>query len=108
MTLNEFHIDDEVVHCVLKLLHELVTNRHQRLTFDVHQINGLIVFKEAAKYVMKLLEVRALFVGWTDTYLAKWKYVKEMAIMLKSVVVGAYINTSFCDYYNDQSFWQFS
>ena len=51
-TLNAFHADDEVVLCVLKFLTELVFNRNNRLRFDTWSIDGLIVFKETAKYVV--------------------------------------------------------
>ncbi len=50
-TLNEFFQDDEVVHTCLKVLCELVSNRFNRIRFDTWNINGLVVFKEAAKYV---------------------------------------------------------
>ena len=51
-TLNAFHEDDEVVLCTFKFLNELVTNRNNRVRFDTWSINGLIVFKETAKYVV--------------------------------------------------------
>jgi exportin-7 len=45
--LNAFYDDDEVV-CV-------ALSRNNRLRFDTWSINGLIVFKETAKYVIQLL-----------------------------------------------------
>ena len=51
-TLNAFHDDDEVVICVFKFLTEMVFNRSNRLRFDTWSIDGLIVFKETAKYVI--------------------------------------------------------
>ena len=51
-TLNAFHDDDQVVMCVFKFLTELVFNRNNRLRFDTWSIDGLIVFKETAKYVV--------------------------------------------------------
>lgn len=56
-TLNSFYEDDETVHACLKLINELVNNRNNRVRFDTWNINGLVVFKETAKYVCKLLEV---------------------------------------------------
>lgn len=53
--LNAFHEDDEVVMCAFKFLTELVLNRNNRVRFDTWSINGLIVFKETAKYVVQLL-----------------------------------------------------
>ena len=51
-TLNAFHDDDQVVICVFKFLTELVFNRSGRLKFDTCNIDGLIVLKESAKYVI--------------------------------------------------------
>jgi hypothetical protein len=56
-TLNAFYQDDEVVHCCLKLLVELVRNSFNRLKYEAWNINGLVGFKESAKYVVKLLQV---------------------------------------------------
>jgi hypothetical protein len=56
-TLNAFYEDDEVVHACLKVLQELVHNRNNRVRFDTWNINGLVVFKETAKYVIKLLSI---------------------------------------------------
>jgi len=41
----------------VKLLCELVNNRNNRVRFDTWNINGLVVFKESAKYVIKLLSI---------------------------------------------------
>jgi hypothetical protein len=56
-TLNAFFDDDEVVHICIKFLSEIVFNRSNRLRFDTWNINGLVVFKESASYIVKLLEV---------------------------------------------------
>jgi hypothetical protein len=55
-TLTAFHDDDEVTHLVIKFLSELVNNRNNRVRFDTWNINGLVVFKEAANYVIILLK----------------------------------------------------
>ena len=49
--LNAFFEDDEVTVVVLKFLTEMVFSRNNRLRFDTWTINGLIVFKETAKYL---------------------------------------------------------
>ena len=54
-TLNAFFDDDEVVHICIKFLTEIVNNRNNRVRFDTWNINGLVVFKETAKYIIKLL-----------------------------------------------------
>jgi len=48
-SLSAFIHDDEMVLIIFKFLAELVNNRCSRLRFDTWNINGLIVFKEAAK-----------------------------------------------------------
>lgn len=50
--LNAFYEDDDVIIVVFKFLSELVLNRNNRVRFDTWNINGLIVFKETAKYVV--------------------------------------------------------
>lgn len=56
-TLRAFYDDDDVVHLCIKLLCELVNNRNNRVRFDTWNINGLVVFKEAAKYMIQLLQL---------------------------------------------------
>jgi len=53
--LSAFINDDEVVLVIFKFLAELVNNRCSRLRFDTWNINGLIVFKEAAKITIQYL-----------------------------------------------------
>jgi hypothetical protein len=55
--LNAFFEDDEVTVVVLKFLTEMVFSRNNRLRFDTWTINGLIVFKETAKYLTQLLKL---------------------------------------------------
>ena len=51
-TLNAFHEDDQVVLCILKFLTELVLNKNNRIKNEKWNINGMIIFKETAKYVV--------------------------------------------------------
>ena len=108
-TLNAFYDDDEVVHTCIKLMTELVNNRNNRVRFDTWNINGLVVFKETAKYVIKLLLVwdslqnKAVKVAGED-YKEKWKYVKEICNLYQNVINGNYINFAICEYYNDDVF----
>lgn len=78
-TLNAFHDDDEVVICVFKFLTELVFNRSNRLRFDTWSIDGLIVFKETAKYVIQLLQLWDCFDNKStqnNAYAQKWGHLK--------------------------------
>ena len=84
-TLNAFHADDEVVLVTFKFLTELVMNRGNRVRFDTWNINGLIVFKETAKYAVQLLQLWDCFrskanclqqSGGEQIYKAKWKHMK--------------------------------
>jgi hypothetical protein len=81
-TLNAFYDDDEVVHVCLKVLTELVNNRNNRVRFDTWNINGLVVFKETAKYTIKLLSIWDSLQSkpcQKDAYSQKWKFIKEFS-----------------------------
>lgn len=108
-TLNAFYQDDEVVHLCLKMLGELVNNRNNRVRFDMWNINGLVVFKECAKYTCKLLQLWDSLKtkeSHRDCYQQKWKYVKEISQLYMNVINGNYINFAICEYYNDDCFTQ--
>jgi hypothetical protein len=82
-TLNAFYDDDEVVHTSIKLMTEMVNNRNNRVRFDTWNINGLVVFKETAKYIIKLLQLwdslkAKNLTPNSDEYYGKWKFVKEI------------------------------
>ena len=115
-TLNAFHMDDEVVLVTFKFLTELVMNRGNRVRFDAWNINGLIVFKEAAKYVVQLLQLWDCFRAKANAqqssanddsqriYKAKWKHIKQICHLYQNMVGGNYINFAICEYYNDSIF----
>ena len=106
-TLNAFHEDDEVVLCTFKLLTELVTNRNNRVRFDTWSINGLIVFKETAKYVVQLLQLWDCFQKKpiaSDVYKGKWKHIKIICTLYHNMIAGSYVNFAICEYYNDNIF----
>ena len=115
-TLNAFHMDDEVVLVTFKFLTELVMNRGNRVRFDAWNINGLIVFKEAAKYVVQLLQLWDCFRAKANAqqssasddsqriYKAKWKHIKQICYLYQNMVGGNYINFAICEYYNDSIF----
>jgi hypothetical protein len=85
-TLNTFHEDDEVVHTLFKFLREIVYNRNSRLRFEMWNVNGLIVFKESAKYIIKMLDVWRYLSQSTNSYIGKWKKVKEVLLFFKNVI----------------------
>lgn len=47
--------DDEVVLLIFKLLNELVDNSTNRLKFDAWSINGLIIYKESASFMIEFM-----------------------------------------------------
>lgn len=105
-TLNAFYEDDEVVQVCISLLTEFVSNRGNRMRFDTWNINGLVVFKESAKYIIKLLQLwdSLLNKKGSDLYSSKFKYTKQICLFLKQIVNGNYINFAICEYYNDDVF----
>ena len=105
--LNAFYDDNDVVIVVFKFLSELVLNRNNRVRFDTWNINGLIVFKETAKYVVQLLQI------WnclekkpikSDEYKEKWKLIKMICSLYHNMIAGHYVNFAICEYYNDNIF----
>ena len=111
-TLNAFYSDDEVVHVCIKLLAELADNKTNRLKFDMWNINGLIVFKETAKYIIKLMQVWDCLGNKPKTstgineYRCRWKYLKVISKLFLSILTGNYVNFSICEFYNDDVFTQ--
>lgn len=109
--LNAFYDDDEVVNVALKFLTELVLSRNNRLRFDTWNINGLIVFKETAKYVIQLLSLWQCFQQKqckSDPYRQKWKHISVLCSLYGNMINGNYINFAICEYYNDEVFTQLS
>ena len=90
--------------CVLKFLTELVFNRSGRLKFDTNSINGLIVLKETAKYVIQLLNVWDNLQNKSDNYAKKWIHLKQISHLFINMMTGNYVNFAICDYYNDTIF----
>jgi exportin-7 len=109
-TLNAFYEDDEVVHCCINFLTEFVSNRSNRMRFDTWNINGLVVFKESAKYIIKLLQLWDSLNSKTtkDLYTGKYKYTKQICKFYRQVVSGNYINFAICEYYSDDVFTNLS
>ena len=77
------------------------------MRFDTWNINGLIVFKETAKYAVQLLKLwdcfRAKQVA-SDPYKSKWKQIKQVCNMYLNMIAGNYVNFAICEYYNDSIF----
>jgi len=103
--------DDEVVLLIFKLLFELVDNSSNRLKFDAWSINGLIVYKESASFVIEFLQKFQCLspqqgkpLKNNDIYKEIYKYVKVFIGMMQKFMSGKYINFAICEYYNDQTF----
>ena len=110
-TLNAFHEDDEVVLVTFKFLTELVLNRQNRVRFDTWNINGLIVFKETAKYVVQLLTLWDCFRSKQirdDQYKGKWRHIKQLCQLYLNMISGNYVNFAICEYYEDSIFTKLS
>ena len=103
--------DDEVVLLIFKLLHELVDNSSNRLKFDAWSINGLIVYKESASFMIEFMQKFSCLspqqgkpLKQNDIYKEIYKYLKVFIGMMQSFISGRYINFAICEYYNDQTF----
>ena len=110
--LTSFIHDDELVLIIFKFLGELVNNRCSRLRFDTWNINGLVVFKEAAKISIQYLQwtegltTKALKSG--DIYKDKFKFLDSFMNIYINCITGHFINFAICEFYNDDTFSQLS
>ena len=100
--------DDEIVLLILKFLNELVDNSSNRLRFDTWSINGLIVYKESASFMIEFMQIfnclstKPLRQG--NQYKEVFRFLKVLMRMLQKFIQGNYINFAICEYYEDQSF----
>ena len=55
MVYSEQSCDDEVVLLILKIVLEQFDNSSNRLRFDTWSINGLIIYKESALFIVDFM-----------------------------------------------------
>lgn len=107
-------IDDDIIVLILKFIGELVDNNSNRLRFDTWSINGLIVYKEGANFIIKLLKMFNCLhpcnkiLRYDNQYKEQLRFLKIVIHFLEKCVGGNYINFAICEYYNDQTFNQLS
>ncbi|CDW76789.1 importin-n-terminal domain-containing protein [Stylonychia lemnae] len=109
--LSAFINDDEVVLVIFKFLAEIVNNRCSRLRFDTWNINGLIVFKEAAKITIQYLQLCDNLnqkIVKRDAYKEKYKFLMSIMNIYVNCITGHYISFAICEFYNDDTFSQLS
>lgn len=105
--LNAFIADDEMVLTIFKFLGEIVNNRCSRLRFDTWNINGLIVFKEAAKITIQYCQLYNNFSTKEvkrDIYKEKYKFLNSVMTVYINCITGHFINFAICEFYNDDTF----
>lgn len=110
--LDAFIQDDEVVAVIFKFLGEIVNNRCSRLRFDTWNINGLVVFKEAAKISIQYLQLtdnlRQKPARSGDPYKDRFKFLDTFMNIYINCITGHFINFAICEYYSDDTFSQLS
>eukprot|EP00347_Sterkiella_histriomuscorum_P000570 403375338 len=109
--LSAYINDDEVVLVIFKFLSEIVNNRCSRLRFDTWNINGLIVFKEAAKITIQYLQLYDNLntkIVKRDSYKEKYKFLMAIMTIYTNCITGHFINFAICEFYNDDTFSQLS
>ena len=106
--------DDDIVLLILKFLDELVDNSSSRLRFDTWSINGLIVYKESASFILEFmqifncLDIQSKPLRQGDLYKEIFRFEKVLMKMLEKFILGDYINFAICEYYEDLTFTQVS
>jgi exportin-7 len=112
--------DDNIVLLIFKFLHELVDNSSSRLRFDTWSINGLIVYKESASFMVQFMGTFGCLgpqnepgkkfkaIRHNDQYKEVYRFLKVLMGMLEKCIQGNYINFAICEYYNDNTFTQVS
>lgn len=96
---------------IFGFLGELVNNRCSRLRFDTWNINGLIVFKEAAKIVIQYMQISDNLqskVVKKDIYREKYKFLSGIMNIYTNCITGHFINFAICEFYNDDTFSRLS
>jgi hypothetical protein len=92
---------------IFKFIAEMVNNRCSRLRFDTWNINGLIVFKEAAKITIRYLQITENLnnkVVRSDPFRERFKFIEAIMIIFQNCVTGHFINFAICEFYNDDTF----
>ena len=85
-------------------------NYSNRLRFDTWSINGLIVYKEGANFIIQFLELFNCLdplkkqIRHGDQYKEQLRFLKIAIDFLQKAVSGNYINFAICEYYNDNTF----
>jgi len=88
---------------VLKMMTEMALNRGQRLNFDVSSPNGILLFKEASKF-LKTYGTRLLEMGEPpkeQLYSHRLKGISLSYQLLKNSLSGGYVNFGVFRLYND-------
>ena len=93
------------------MLDELLDNQSNRLRFDTWNVNGLIIFKETANFMINYLDLYKCLKAKAvkmDRYKEIYRFLKILMSMLGKCINGGYINFAICDFYHDNSFVQLS
>ena len=109
--LTAFIQEDDLALLIFKFIAEMVNNRCSRLRFDTWNINGLIIFKEAARISIEYLTFTDNLnnkLVKSDLYKDKYKFLQVFMSIFYNCITGYFINFAVCEYYNDDTFTVFS
>jgi exportin-7 len=88
---------------ILKMMTEFVTNKNSRLQMSTSSKNGILLFRETSQMLMKYGEQMGIL-GTPDPqrlYSHKYKGITVCFAMLKSALLGDYVNFGVFDLYKD-------
>ncbi|PVV02387.1 hypothetical protein BB560_003156, partial [Smittium megazygosporum] len=96
--------DPGVLIAFLKLVREFVTNKSQRITFDVSSPNGILVFQIISKILFQTEETLRAQSGCTDNrYKRIYKPAAICYDILNKIFSGRYVAIGVMPIYNDSS-----
>ena len=74
-SLQLFREDSELINAILKFVQELAFNRVQRLTFELNNINGLLLFRLLSQFIIYFVSTFHLSHINLDQYAEKYIYI---------------------------------
>lgn len=93
----------EVTTSVLRFMGEFVTNKSQRLSFEMSSPNGILLFREASKVIVTHAKTVLSIPRTSDEYRYKYKGIWLCLTILSKALGGNFCNFGVFDLYGDRA-----